>query len=76
MSRIKAKMSHAAVSAAVALSALSAGAYVFDDAKAWYRGAVDAEGNGVFTDGGGGGDATPTSCMRLMRLPQRMARRR
>lgn len=72
MSRIKAKMSHATVSAVVALSALSSGAYVFDDAKAWYRGAVDAQGNGIFAGGGG----SPTSCMRLMRLPRRMARRR
>ena len=41
------------VCAVAAVSAMAAQAHVFDDAKAWYRGAADGAGDGVFTDGKG-----------------------
>ena len=41
------------VLAVAAVSAAAVQAHVLDDAKAWYRGAADGAGDGVFTDGRG-----------------------
>ena len=53
MNKVRSLRQSAFASVTFALSILSAEAYVFDDAKVWYRGAVDANGNGVFAPGVG-----------------------
>lgn len=53
MNKMKSVIMQMATVAAVAVPVVCSQASVFDDARAWYRGAVDANGDGVFADNAG-----------------------